>query len=69
MINTARITELREREGITQAELAGRVHVVQNMIAQIERGYKQPSAALLKAIADVFGVTVDSLFKPNQHTA
>ncbi|MCL2220972.1 MAG: helix-turn-helix domain-containing protein [Oscillospiraceae bacterium] len=66
MVNVKRIRELREKEGFSQQELADRVHVVQNMIAQLEIGQKQPSATLLKSIADVFGVTMDSLMMEAQ---
>jgi len=61
MINTTKMKQLREGAQMTQEELAARVCVSRPVIAQIEVGIKMPGVATLKRIADVFGVTMDSL--------
>ena len=51
----------RKEKGLSQEELAERVLVSTPMICQIERGTRNPSLPLGKAIADVLGCTVDEL--------
>lgn len=51
----------RERMGISQSELADKVGVRPPMINFIENGTKIPSLALSIRIADVLGVSLDSL--------
>lgn len=51
----------RRGKGLSQEELAERVLVSAPMICQIERGTRNPSLQLGKAIADVLGCTVDEL--------
>ena len=51
----------RKDKGLSQEELAERVLVSTPMICQIERGTRNPSLQLGKAIADVLGCTVDEL--------
>ena len=46
------IRRLREGAGLTQAELGKRVGVSQSMIAQIERGRKEPSLALCRELVE-----------------
>ena len=45
------ILELRERHGLTQAELAGRCGMDQGDISRIERGSTSPTAGTLQRIA------------------
>lgn len=52
-----------EKQGILQADLARQCDITQAMMSQILRGSKIPSAVLLKKIADIIGVSVDSLFR------
>jgi ribosome-binding protein aMBF1 (putative translation factor) len=47
------IIELRERHGLTQAELAERCGMDQGDISRIERGSTSPTARTLQRIADV----------------
>lgn len=49
------IIELRERHGLTQAELAERSGIDQGDISRIERGATSPTARTLKRIADALG--------------
>lgn len=63
MVNGRKIRELREREGLSTVEFAEKVLVSQAMASYIETGIKQPSVAVLKRIADYFGLAVDDLLK------
>ena len=49
--------------GMTQQELAERVGVTRQTILSIEKGNYTPSVALALALAEVFGVRVESLFQ------
>ena len=57
-----RIAELRERAGLSRAELAARVDVNPQTIGYLERGEYNPSLALAFRLADVFGVFVETVF-------
>lgn len=46
------LTELREKHGLTQAELADRCGIDQADISRIERGATSPTARTLQRIAD-----------------
>jgi transcriptional regulator with XRE-family HTH domain len=58
------ITELRRSSGLTQAELATRLNYSDKAVSKWERGESIPDVAILKRIADLFGVTVDYLLAP-----
>jgi transcriptional regulator with XRE-family HTH domain len=55
-----RIRELRGFE-MTQAEFARRIGVAQSYLSALERGEKEPGAAVLLAIRREFGKSVDWL--------
>jgi transcriptional regulator with XRE-family HTH domain len=55
-----RIRELRGFD-MTQAEFARRVQVAQSYLSALERGEKEPGAAVLLAISKEFGKSVDWL--------
>ena len=57
-----RIAELRERAGLSRAELAACVDVNPQTIGYLERGEYNPSLALAFRLADVFGVLVETVF-------
>lgn len=59
----ASIREIRERKGMSQAELAEQIHVSQSMLCQIERGTKTPSLPLSMEIAAVLDCTLAELVK------
>ncbi|MCH5199140.1 MAG: helix-turn-helix transcriptional regulator [Oscillospiraceae bacterium] len=61
MTTGERIREKRKAQGLTQMELSEKVCVERSLIAKIELGTAQVSAPLLKAIAGVFGCTMDEL--------
>ena len=61
-----RIRQLRGFE-TTQAELARRIHVAQSYLSALERGEKEPGAAVLLAITREFGKSVDWLLTGKTH--
>ena len=55
------ITKLRKKNGMTQIELAEKLNYSDKAVSKWERGESVPDIAVLKSIADMFGVTVDYL--------
>jgi len=51
----------RLKAGLTQAQLAGKLHVRQNMISDYERGKRRLSPSMAKRIAKVLNIKVDRL--------
>lgn len=60
-----RIRELRQGQGWSQADLAGRLKVSRQTVNALERGRYDPSLPLAFAIARLFGLTVEAVFEPN----
>lgn len=56
------IKQLREKEQLTQAELASVLEVSQQTIAKWECGLAAPRTALLPKIADLLHCSIDDLF-------
>lgn len=56
-----KLQELRKQKGLTQEELAERLFVSRTAVSKWESGRGYPNIDSLKAIAKVFGVTVDEL--------
>lgn len=59
----ARLTEARNRIGITQKQLAEKTGLYQADISKIERGLSNPSIATLQRLADGMGLHVEIIFK------
>lgn len=57
------IKEFRKANGLTQAELASRMHVSRQTIAAMEKGLYVPSLELALDIAHFFGLQVEQLFR------
>ncbi|MBQ8409847.1 MAG: helix-turn-helix transcriptional regulator [Clostridia bacterium] len=55
------IVRLRRNSGLTQIELAEKLNYSDKAVSKWERGESVPDISVLKAIADLFGVTVDYL--------
>lgn len=55
------IASLRRESGMTQIELAEKLNYSDKAISKWERGESVPDISVLKAIADLFGVSVDYL--------
>ena len=58
---TTRVREFRMAAGLTQQQLADRVHVSARTIISIEKEQYSPSLMLAYRLAEVFGVTVEEL--------
>ena len=56
-----RLRELRERRGMTQKELAERLHISTAAMNMFETGKRTPSRETLENIADYFNVDIDYL--------
>lgn len=59
----ANIADLRRKNGMTQLELADKLKYSDKAVSKWERGESVPDVAVLKSIADLFGVTVDYLLE------
>ena len=57
----ANVASLRRAASMTQLELAEKLNYSDKAVSKWERGESIPDVAILKAIADLFGVTVDYL--------
>lgn len=64
-----KVRRMRERAGLTQAELAlalGLSESSKGFISEIESGKKLPKLELVLRLADRFGVTTDYLLRDDQ---
>ena len=61
------IIALRQSAGITQTQLAEKINYSDKAVSKWERGESLPDIAVLKTIADLFGVTLDWLVE-EEHT-
>lgn len=57
------IREYRKKCSFTQEELASKVKVTRQTIIALEKGSYVPSLELALDLAEVFGVTVETLFQ------
>ena len=60
------VRRYRVTSGTTQQELADRVGVTRQTILSIEKGKYTPSVALALCVAEVFDVSVETLFQLNK---
>lgn len=56
-----RIAVLRREAGLNQQELAKRLGISPSAVGMYEQGRREPSAQMLVAMAEVFGVSTDFL--------
>ena len=56
-----KLQELRKQKGLTQEELADKLHVSRTAVSKWESGRGYPSIDSLKALSAFFGITIDSL--------
>jgi transcriptional regulator with XRE-family HTH domain len=56
------IKELRQKYNMTQQQLAAKSELATSFVSYIETGKREPSISSLKAIANVFGISVNILF-------
>lgn len=57
-----KVKELRTAAGLTQQQLAERVHVSSRTIISLEKGQYNPSLLLAYRIAELFGTTIEELY-------
>ena len=55
------LRRLREEAGLSQQELAERLHVVRQTVSKWERGLSSPDAGALRDLAALYGVSADEL--------
>lgn len=55
----------RKKKGLTQQQLADISHVSLKHIQNCERGEKNPSSEILRALVQVLDISLDSLIAPN----
>jgi len=60
-----KIKQLRIANGMTQEDLAEKLHVVRQTVSKWEKGISLPDAEMLERLADLFGVTADELLERN----
>ena len=56
-----KISKLRERRGLSQVQLAEKLHMSQGSLGMYETGKRKPSLETLELIADFFNVSTDYL--------
>lgn len=56
-----RIASLRQSCGLSQAELAQRLHISASAVGMYEQGRREPSVDILIALSRIFGVSLDYL--------
>ena len=61
------IALLRKKFGLTQAELAQKLNYSDKAVSKWERGESVPDIYILKKLADIFEVKVDTLITPQQN--
>ncbi len=60
-----KMREARKGKSLTQQELSDLSHVSVKQIAKIEKGQMNPSFLILKALAKVLPISLDSLINPD----
>lgn len=63
-----RIASLRQTYGLSQAELAQRLHISTSAIGMYEQGRREPSVDTLIALSREFGVSLDYLLSGRPDT-
>ena len=61
-----RLRELREREGLSQGELAQRLDVSRQTVNALETGKYDPSLPLAFGIARLFACRIEDVFLPDE---
>lgn len=58
-----KLQRLRQRQGLSQSQLAEMLSITRTYVSKMERGEKIPNIAMLLKIANIFGVTTDLLIR------
>ena len=64
----SQIAEIRQKAGLSQAELAARIHVSPSTIGMYEQGRREPSMRTLVSIARELNVSTDYLLNTEGET-
>ena len=59
----AYVAENRKRLGMTQTQLAARLHVTDKAVSKWERGLSYPDVTLLEPLAEALSVSIDALLR------
>ncbi len=59
----ARLLELRENAGLTQAQAAEKIGIATGLLYAWENGRKQPPLRRLPIVAEVYGVSIGDILK------
>jgi putative transcriptional regulator len=62
LVPLVKLTELREAKGLTQTQLAKKAMISRPLLANIERGYANPSLKTANKIAGALESTIDEIF-------
>jgi ribosome-binding protein aMBF1 (putative translation factor) len=57
------VRELRQSHGLSQREVAERMHTTQSVIARLEAGGSKPSISTLERVAKALGASIDIRFR------
>lgn len=60
-----RLRELREERGWTQSDLGDLIGTSRQTIVSIEKGKYDPSLPVAFRIAQLFGLSIENIFKPD----
>lgn len=60
-----KIKEIRKSKNISQESLAGMLKVNRNYLSRIETGKSEPSSTILKHIAEIFNIDLNTLLDIN----
>ena len=62
------IKRLREKAGLSQEDIAERLHISRPVISNWERGTSEPSCSEVFKLAQIFGVSLDALFSSSEES-
>ena len=66
LVVASKLIKLRQKEGFTQAELGEKLNYSDKTVSKWERGESIPDAFVLTRLAEIYGVTVDSLLRESE---
>lgn len=63
-----KLKELREKRGLSQAEVAQEIGISRQMYNKYERGDTEPSLSAIKALCTLYDISYDELLDSEEHT-